>query len=294
MDDALRFAGLVIVPSAAAALAAAWLLGRLLPPAAAARYALATAAATGFFAGYALLPDWAALVPARHWQWLPYLGIAAAALGAVGSASGVQFWERWLLYALLAVVAAWQLVPTWATLEPARPVAIPLLAAYLFLLMALLAALPERLLGKQFVASATAATIGVALLLAIGVSAKFGAVAAVAAAAHSGAWAASRFTAQQSPSPVAPIAAAARGVIPVFVILAGGLAFVGAIEPSPKLYPLFLAPAAPLVLWLFAAGPLARLSGWSAIAAQSTAVLTVLIVALAWVALSGAGDGWGG
>jgi hypothetical protein len=88
-------------------------------------------------------------------------------------------------------------------------------------------------------------------------------------------------------------ALAIRGLIPVFVLLVGGMAFAGAIEPSPKIYAMFLAPAAPLMLWLFAAGPLARLQGWKAIAAQTAAVIAVLAVALVLVVFGDRGsDEW--
>ena len=71
------------------------------------------------------------------------------------------------------------------------------------------------------------------------------------------------------------------------------MAFVGAIEPRPKIYAMFLAPAAPLALWLFAAGPRARLEGWKAIAAQTAAVVAVLGAALAFVVFGGGGaDEW--
>ena len=51
-------------------------------------------------------------------------------------------------------------------------------------------------------------------------------------------------------------------------------------------------PAAPLALWLFAAGPLARLKGWPAIAAQAAVVLVPLVILIAWMALAGETDEW--
>jgi len=291
MRSELEFALYSVLAPAAAAFAVARLLPRVLPAQAAARYGLAAGAATAFVVGYLLLPNWAAIVPARHWQWLLYLAPAAAAIGAASLAGGALAWERWLLYGLLAVVAAWQLVPTWSTLQPPRSAIIPLLAAYLFSLMALLAALPERLLGRLFVGLLTASAITLGLLIAIGVSLKFGRVGAVAAAALAGGWAHVCFRSARSLSDAGSLSTTARGLIPLFAVLTGGLAFVGAIEPQPKLYGLFLAPAAPLALWLFAAGPLSRIADVKAIALQSAAVLTVLATALVWVVVgSGAGD----
>ena len=162
----------------------------------------------------------------------------------------------------------------------------PLLAAYLFLLSVLLAALPDRLLESTAVGLLTVSAGATALLIAAGVSIKYGQVAALAAAALAGCFGASFYTANR--------AVAIRGLIPVFVVLVGGLAFVGVIEPTPPLPIILVAPAAPLMLWLFAAGPLAHLKGLPAIAAQSAAVLLPLGIAIAWVALTGEKDGWSG
>jgi len=204
---------------------------------------------------------------------------------------------------LLAIASAWLLVPTWATLWPPRPVTIPLLAAYLFLLMTLLAALPDRLVGRRFVALLAAAGVTTAALIAIGVSLKVGLVAVAAAAALAGCTIAaflpranSRFADSLALGKIVNAfwanssfgdspAHSHRGVIPVFVILIGGLAFVGTIEPQPPLPIILLAPAAPLALWLFAAGPLAKLQGWKAATFQIAAVLLPLIVAFAVIAI---------
>jgi hypothetical protein len=83
-------------------------------------------------------------------------------------------------------------------------------------------------------------------------------------------------------------------MIPVYAVLAGGSAFVGTIEPSPPLPIILVAPAAPLVLWLFAVGPLARLKGAAATVAQFTAILLPLLIIIAWAALIGSGTEWDG
>jgi hypothetical protein len=270
------------VPPLAAAVATAWLLWRLLPVNIAERYALGIALAVGFFIGYWLLPDnWAPLVPQKHWQWLPYLA-AAAVLGGLPLAAGVSWPERLLAYGALALVAAWQFVPLWEELQPPRHYAVPLLAGYLFMLTALLTALPDRLLQSTSVALLTASAGATALLIAVGVSVKYGQVAAIAAAAMTGCFGASFISAKR--------ALAIRGLISVFAVLVGGLAFVGTIEPTPPQPIILLAPAAPLMLWLFAAGPLARLKGSPAIAAQAAAVSIPLTIAVIWIAMIGQSD----
>jgi hypothetical protein len=141
-------------------------------------------------------------------------------LGGVTFAGGVTWPERVLVYAALALVAAWQFVPLWEELTPPRHYAIPLLAGYLTLLAALLAALPDRLVGPLLVGLLTTAAAAVALLIAIAVSLKYGQVGAAAAAALAGCW--------LFAMPVRPTRGdcegppAARGLVPVYAILVGG------------------------------------------------------------------------
>jgi hypothetical protein len=207
--------------------------------------------------------------------------MAAAFVGGCRASSYVA----WIAWALLAAASAWVLVPTWATLWPPRLVTIPLLAAYLLLLMALHAFLPDRLLGRLFVALLTAAAIGVALLIAIGVSLKIGQVALAAAAAFGSCSVAAFPPLTPTKTDESMRATASRGLIPTFAVLIGGLAFIGTIEPQKSLPIILLAPAAPLMLWLFVTGPLAKMQGWKAVALQVAVVLVQLTVALAVIAI---------
>lgn len=261
------------------------LLGRVvLPEGAAGRYPAALGLGLGFFVGYAVLP-WTPLVPARHWQWLPYAGAVAMAMGPIGRAGGVSVVERLLLNALAAVVAAFLLVPTWPDLEPSRPVYVALLAAYLVALAALLEPLPVRLPGRLFLPLLAGAAACAAVMLAVFVSITFGQVAGVAAAALAGCSVAMRF---------GTAATLARSAMLWFAVIVGGCAFVGFIEPKPPLFGLLLAPAAPLALWSCAVGPLSRLRGWRAAAAQIGAVLVPLTAAalVAWLGESAASQGY--
>lgn len=271
-----------VLYSVAAPLLAAAALGGLcsfvLPASVAGRYALAGALAIAMFVGYWLLPDWAPLVPARHWQWLAYLPFVAAMIGGVVLASGVTTGERWLLLAAVATLAAWLLVPTWANLWPPRIWSIPLLAGYLGLLAVLLSSLPDRLLGRLQLGLFVGASTAAAATIGADVSLRLGTVGTIAAAATAGCWLASWLL------PTASIPTATRGLIPAFAVLVGGLSYAGAIEVQP-LRPLLFVPAtAPLLLWLFAAGPLAKLKGWSSAIGQTTVVALPAIATLAWVA----------
>jgi hypothetical protein len=110
-------------------------------------------------------------------------------------------------------------------------------------LFAALDALPDRAIGRWFSGSlaATAALLAVALLV-FGSSAKIAQLEGMAAAALAGGFAAT-FCGLKSSS-------AQRGLVPVYVVLAGGLAYAGAIEPESPVYALLLVPALPLAWWL--------------------------------------------
>jgi hypothetical protein len=129
----------VLAPAAIAA-ALVWLIRRTLPSTGASpakgddRGVLAAAAAAAVFIGYVLLPEWAEVLPQRHWQWLPFIGVGAAAVSSLVPSSRWLWAARWLLLAAAAAIAAWKLVPTWETLAPARSISIALVALYLVLL----------------------------------------------------------------------------------------------------------------------------------------------------------------
>jgi hypothetical protein len=283
----IEFALYSVAPPAATALAAASLVRLIAPAGLAKRIALPLGLAAGFFVGYLILPDdRAAIVPVRHWHWLPWVG-AAAVLGAI-SREGVtraRFGavERWLVFAALALFAAWNLVPLWPHLTPPRLYSVQLVAAYLFLLMAGLWHLPDRLLGRLSLVILLTSAIASALLITIAVSMRMGNVGAIAAAATAGCVMAALV------GDHAPLST--RSLLPAFALLVGGMAYVGAIEATPR--PLVLLPSiVPLVLWLFAAGPLGRLSPrWSA-AMQVTLVLMILLGVIAWVALAERGNSY--
>jgi hypothetical protein len=108
-----------------------------------------------------------------------------------------------------------------------------------------------------------------------------------------GCWCFALLARSESSAETDPRATALRGLIPVYAMLIGGLAFIGTIELDPPQPTLLLAPAAPLVLWIFAFGPLAKLPGWKAATLQAAAVLVPLAILLAWIALADSGSEWG-
>ncbi|MFB3107499.1 MAG: sulfatase-like hydrolase/transferase, partial [Pseudomonadales bacterium] len=119
--------------------------------------------------------------------------------------------------------------------------------------------------------------LALAAVVAAFVSLRYGYLAGVAAASVFGCWLASLVAEMESST--------AQSLIPMFVILMGGIAFVGYIEPEPPLTALLLIPAAPLALWICQIGPLARLQGTPAVVAQTLVVLAGLMFAVALVAI---------
>lgn len=271
--DILFYGG--VVP-AAVAVSLVFLLRRLLPASAAQRYPTAVAFAAACFVGFALLPSWAVIAPTRHWHWLPYLGGVAMVMGPVGLAPGLLRVERWVLTFLLAVLAAWLLVPTWADLQPARPTYILILTAYVLLLSILLDPLPARVPVRLFLAALTIVAGAGAILVAVFVSLTFGQLAGIAAAAMAGCTVATSRVGDPTLT---------RAVIPAFVVVVGGLLFVGSIEPDPALHGFLLVPAAPLGLWMCARGPFARHRGVAGGAIGLVGVLVLLVIACILVAL---------
>jgi hypothetical protein len=260
-------------------LALVWVARRFLSLRAFEQTALAVACAAAFVSGWVLLPDdWTPLKPARPWHWLPYLGLLAAALSAVGYAKNPWVLRRLATNLLVAVAAAWLLAPNWPDLAPPRYVYILLLGGYLFALTTLLDALPDRLLRRPFPFLLFAAASATAVVIADPVSLTYGQIAGVAAASLFGCGAATWLGIS---------AGALRGLIPVYTVLVGGIAFTGSIEPEPPLFLILLAPEAPLALWLCAYGPLARQSGIRAVVVQSAVVLLPLAILVVWILLGG-------
>jgi hypothetical protein len=275
----------------AVALALVFLARGILPALVSERIALAVAFAVAFFAGWVLLPDaWTPLMPARPWHWLPYLGLLAAALCGAASqttpflASGLanqrslSYGWRLAIHLVTAVAAAWLLAPNWPDLDPPRYVHILLLAGYVFALMTLLDALPDRVLGRLFPFVLFAAASAPAIVIAVPRVLTMGQMTGLAAASLLGCGAAGIFALRD---------AVTRELVSVYSVLISGIAFWGSIDPEPPAYSILLAPLTPLMLWLCAYGPLARLSGWKAAAVQIGVVLVPLAILVAWTLLGG-------
>ena len=275
MREILELASLLIIPAATAGAVA--MVIRYLHSRSAAPFQWGLAIAASFLAGCLIFPDRLPLVPDKHWHWLPYVGLIAAFLG--GLSAGSRLSNRLILYVLIGGIAAWPLLPNYADLKPAKIVLAPLLAGYFVVIAGLLSMLPERLRGRSLMGYLTLAGVLTSALIVSESSMRIGLLSLRIPAAMACCAVLSWLL---KPALKADAEIAVLGMIPVYAILAGGSAFVGAVE-LPKW----------LLLWLFAWGPLARLQGKTAIAAQMAVIVLIPIILLAWWNWPGeAADEW--
>lgn len=277
---ALDLAALVLIPATVAAgVALVWL--RLSDRAG--RYALSVAVAAGLVAGCWIYPDQLPITPDKHWHWFPYVGALAAIIGGGAAFAPLPVLDRKLLYFALGAAAAFVLVPNWPSWPeslPARPILILRVAAYIGVISAALAFLPDRIRGRGFVWILALSAAASAALITSEVSLRYGNISLRVATALAGCWAASWLLSSEDSHGNPSWPQLTLALIPLYAVLIGGGLFVAAIEPEPPKYPLLLAPATPLLLWLFAFGPLAKLEGLTAIVAQSIAIVLIPAVLL--------------
>jgi hypothetical protein len=287
MDSLLLLVWSGLVPAAVAAivlLLACRLVPTWLQPAGG-----AAGIALGFAVAYVLLPEWTtiwtAALPKSHWHWLPYLGFVAAA-SAVSFADDCPRPARWIALGLLGLLTASLLVPTWPAILPHRPVWIALSAAYFTVLGVLLAELPAEQRGSRLLVWLAGSALGTTLIVAIGVSARYGEVSLATAPAILGCLAAILIAIRLGwLSGPANVAAIVRALLPVYLVLAGGAGFIGCIERQPKLlWAAALAPCAPLIVWAVRLIPSKPYPGWRAFAIELIAVLAVVVPLVLWSA----------
>src|SRR5262249_4622210 len=142
-----------------------------------------------YVAGYSVLPrSWASLVPQQPWQWLPLLGIAAAAVGAATPIAGRYAPARWLALGMLCAGAAYVRTPTWPIFGGSRPLSVGIGRTYLFCLAAAIELGGPRSLSDLFVGLLALAAGALAVWVGAAVSLRFAQLAAIAAAGLAGCW----------------------------------------------------------------------------------------------------------
>ncbi len=265
MGEALQSAGIACTVSAMVALAVCWLGGS--------HYVAAAAFAAAYCAGSLFVRPWSELVPTRHFHWPFHLALVGAVLGPLAAAAESKRGFAWRWHLLGAIAAALVLVPTYKSLSPGRWVQAPLLAAYLFLLAAGLTPLFRRMSDATLVGLLSLSALTVAALTAPLVSLGFGTGALTAAAALAGCCAALWLVKRPE---------ASAGLAVSYALVVGGWAYIAARQSSPWLWETMAAAAAPLALWVLAAGGASPKPGrWKEVA-ECSVVGTVLGAAVAW------------
>ncbi len=207
----------------------------------------------GFLLGYFLL-KLGPVAPDRHWQWMPYAMLLPLVLGPVSVAPGVTWLERILVYALIAAVAGWWLVPTWEDLEPSRGRHLLVWGAGVVVLAGLLEPLSRRLSGTVLATVYFLTMVFAGGVLVFSGSLRFGQIAGAGAGAFLGLAVASRFR---------PGGGSLPGLAVGFVLLAAGMLLVGRVSSFSKvpLASYLLVSMAPVSLWTTALGPVSRWKG---------------------------------
>jgi hypothetical protein len=227
-----------------------WIGRRLAPADHRGGFVLPVAVALGYFAGYATLPrSWAALWPQANqaWQWLPSLGILAAAISTFTHVFPKSAAWRLAVVAVAPLVAA-ALAPTWPVYGLSRQPLIWLIIIYLLAVGIPLQYLSKRLFNLSFLGLLAAAGALLALVTGAVQSVVLAQLAAIAAGALAGSAIASAVGPRPTDSSI-------RSLVPVFVALVGGAAVVVAVEPDPPQPGLLAIPLLPLATWLMVAIP---------------------------------------
>ncbi len=234
----------------AAALVLTWLGRRIAPSDHRCSFVLPVAVALAYFVGYAALPrSFAALVPQANqaWQWLPYLGLIAAAIAVIFQA--LPRFGAWRLAVMaVASLVAMTLAPTWPIYGFSGWSVIGAITVYLLVDGIPLQHLPPRVLNLAFLGILTAAATLLAVAAGAMVSVRLAQLAAIGAGALGG----SAIACALGPEPTE---LSVRSLVPVFVALVGGAAVVVALEPDPPQLGLLAIPLLPLATCLIVAIP---------------------------------------
>ncbi len=263
------------LPAVAAALALL-LAKRCLSGDMSSRYAPSLALLVGFMLGYQLLGigSW---LPTSHWHWLPYALVFAAVLGPVANAAGVGLGEKLMVYALAALVIAWQLAPTWANVDPAKSTQILICAAAVSVAAFAFDPLAQKSVGPFLPFMLAIISVCAAVVVVVSGSLRLGQLTGIGAGAMTG---------------IAIAAALGRQTgsltaisLPLFVFLTGTM-WIGHVNSFSEVptasYPLVA--VSPLAYWICQAGPLSRMTGWRRTAVHAALSIAPAIIALALAA----------
>jgi len=233
--------------------AVVWALHRKSLGAAGSRFGASAALAAGFFLGYRLLSlsPW---MPEAHWQWLPYAVLLAAVVGPIVTAPRGSWPVRIGSCAIVAIAAAWFLVPAWEKLEPSRLVYLIGWVVYVTSLTALLSPLTSRFPGPLLPVVLAATLLAGGMVLFLADILRFAWIGVAGAGAMAGIATVAAFDKRTD---------AIAGVTLPFAVLLAGALLVGRLNSFSDVpwVSYLLVPLAPLLLWVGTRGRLSTLTG---------------------------------
>jgi hypothetical protein len=255
-----------------------WFLARLiLKENAAARYAPSLALVTGFATGYFLvgLGPW---MVKSHYTWLPYVVAATVIVAPLAHASGVSWFERLLLYAVFAVVAAWLLVPDRKEMDPTRLQLLLTWGPGLVLTAFLLDGVIERFRGPLLPGLLTFTAICTAAVLGLSGNLRFAQMIGAGAAALGAITVATLWAKEVS----------LKGISLPFATLIWGGMLIARMNTSSAvpLASYVIVPVAPLLMWAAVRGPLSRGAGFVAGLKKTALPVIACVVAVAMAAMA--------
>lgn len=256
-----------------------WLLKKFLPTDMANRWAPSVCLIGGFLPGY-FLSDVGYWPPTSHWQWLPVAILPAVIFGPLSREFGFGHVIRSFIFIPSACIAVWLLVPTWDSLEPSRLVHMLAWGGFLWLVMALLEPLTDKITAPTLAAVFIGTLLGGAIVVVQGGSTLFAKVLLIAMFGMGGLFLVVLMIARKDHL---------HGIACLFTLLLGGTILNGQVNTftNVPLASYLLILLAPLTMWISRFGPLAHWgeSAKTAVTIALPAITCLLAIFLAeWFA----------
>ena len=224
----------------------------------------------GYVTGHLALFSWPGLAPKESWEWMPHVAAAATAAGMLITSARVPRRVGCGIALLVAIGAAWVLVPQWQESRLAWMVALAGTALALWIALLTLA---ERTSVVSPSLVVLIAAVAAALVLERAATARFAQLAGVLAASAGGCLVV---------APLGSVAKLGPGLAGTGAVLLVGLMFTGHFNHFSDVPAVcfFLVAAAPLTAWMGQLGPIRRRRAWQRLVFEAVAVLVPAAVAL--------------
>lgn len=230
----------------------------------------ALALGAGYVTGHLALFGWPGLAPQESWEWLLHVGAAATAAGMLVASARIPRRVGWGIAALVAIAAAWLLVPQWQESRLAWTVALALTAIALWIALQTLA---DRISTVSLSLIVWIAVSAAALVLERAATARFAQLAGALAASAGGCLLVAALGSGRKAGP---------GLAGGAAMLLVALMFTGHFNHFSDIPAIcfFLIVAAPAMAWIGQLRPIRRRKTWQRLVFEAAAVLVPAGVAL--------------